>query len=105
MSVTNNQVAHAVASFPGGVFTPIRQDGCVITNPGVGIYRVTLLPGRGSVGQNLKVTANAKAGAARIVNIDTVSQTQVDVFTYDAGGIAADADVVWVTIEVVPKVS
>lgn len=105
----NNQTVHAVAAFVGAppAFTVLRSDGCVLTNPGVGQYRVTVPAGFGAQGPNLKVTANATGpgGVAAIVNIAWISQTVLDVLTFDAAGAAADVDGVWITVEIVPRVS
>ena len=107
MAVTNNQVAHAAATFAGAppAFTVLRADGCTLTNPAPGQYRVTLAAGFGSPFLNLKITPSVVNPTALIVNVAAISQTVIDVLTYDAAGVAADCASLVVTIEIVPRVS
>lgn len=106
----NNQTVHAVAAFPAGVFTVLRSDGCVLTNPAAGRYLVTVPAGFGAQAPNLKVTANAAPDAGppvepRFVNLVWLTQTTLEVQTFDPTGALADADGVWITVEIVPRVS
>lgn len=106
---TNNQIAHAFVTVPGvaPAIAVVRADGCDVQHTGLGTFTVDTPAGFSSVAQNLKVTTNVEgvAGAATIVNLSWISQTQLEVLTFDAAGEAADPASLWVSIEVVPKVS
>lgn len=106
----NNQVAHAFATKVAGPpvsYSVQRADGCVLSydpaSPGV--YLVTLATGFGGPAKNLKVTPNVESATPLLVNIEWVNQTQIRIKTFDKTAAATDCDAIWVTIEVVPRVS
>lgn len=108
MPVTNLQV-HTQVTIPGvaPAITVNRADGCVPTHPALGEILITVPSGRLSVGENLKITVNADgvAGAAVVTTVSVLSETQVRINCFNAAGAAVDPFVVWVSIEVVPRVS
>lgn len=108
MPVTNLQV-HTQVTIPGAApaITVNRADGCVPTHPAPGEILITVPSGRLSAGKNLKITVNADgvAGTAVINTVSVLSETAVQINCFDVTGAPVDPFVLWVSIEVVPRVS
>ena len=108
---TNNQTVHAFATVPAPApaLNVVRSDGCVLTHPATGQFVVTVPAGFGAQPENLKVTVNlTPPGAAPLVPVlQWVSQQVLQVLVFDTAAIPApaDPDSLWITVEIVPRVS
>lgn len=73
----------------------------VFSKVGTGHYRVTLTGSGTESADGVSVALAVSAGSARIANYDIdpdVTPQRLDVFTWDAAGVAADAERVSLTI-------
>lgn len=107
---TNNQIAHVYAVQTGAVPTAYvveREDGCQFAYNSAfpGQYDLTFAAGMFSSPENIKVTINIdNGGAPMFASMQWVSQTALRVFVSDMGSLV-DAQAIWITVEIVPRVS
>lgn len=112
MATTTNQQVHAHGTVAANVLTVDRADGCTLTRPtagalGAGVYLVTVPTGFGSAAQNLKFTIQHNlAGAVFLTHrVFVLNQLQYQIELADPAGNLTDPSELWVTVEIVPRVS
>jgi hypothetical protein len=97
-------VCHAHAAMVANVFTPIVQVFCQISVLAPGLYRVSTLH-NDVAAKDLKVTINAfKAGTSLNKALaPTLTPGEINVVITDDAGAAIDPELIWVTVERVPR--